>query len=71
MIKIVNKPCLPYKIIGKAMDMYIDYSPEDTLYEGKIDVFTFKYQATEYEVCVRYLKRDVVWYFKEVGDINE
>ena len=71
MTKIKNKCKLPYKIIGSIMDDYINQSPEDTLYEGKIDIFDFVWRSTKYHVQIRYMKRDIEWRFTEVGDIDD
>lgn len=68
MIKIINEPCLPYKIIGKIMDDYIDNGYEDTVYVGKIEYFEFVYKDQRYKCQIRYMKTGVEWRFMEVGN---
>lgn len=70
MMKIHNKSNLPYKIIGEVID-FIGSLPEDTMYEGKIDISSFVWKDKEYNVQIRYLKRDVEWIFTEKGDNND
>lgn len=69
MTKIKNKCKLPYKVIGSTIDRYLNSSIGDTLYDGKIDYYEFIYQMKAYKVEVKYLKRDVVFTFIEIGDI--
>ena len=65
MMKIHNNANLPYKIIGEVID-FIGSLPEDTIYEGKIDISSFVWKHKEYKVQIRYMKRDVEWRFMEV-----
>lgn len=64
-MKIINEPCLPYKIIGQVIDEYIEDNLEDTLYFGKIEYLEFKYKEEVYKVQIRYLKSYVEWRFYE------
>lgn len=64
-MKIVNKVCLPYKVIGQIIDDYIDRNYPDTCYAGKIEYFEFKYKNNKYKCQIRYLKRYVEWVFYE------
>lgn len=66
-MKIVNEPCLPYKIVGQIIDEYIEKSYADTCYVGKIEYFEFQYKENKYKVQIRYLKSFVEWRFKEVN----
>lgn len=63
MIKIINSTNLSYTTIGRVIDHYIEEDPEDTLYEGKVDILHFMHREKEYKVQIKYLKRDVVWTF--------
>lgn len=64
-MKIVNKACLPYKVIGQIIDEYIESNYADTHYFGKIEYFEISYKENIYKVQVRYLKRYVEWVFYE------
>lgn len=62
-MKIINYPCLPYKVIGQVIDDYIENNYEDTCYVGKIEYFVIKYKEQKYKVQIRYLKSYVEWRF--------
>lgn len=62
-MKIINIPCLPYKVIGQVIDEYIDMNYEDTCYVGKIEYFKIEYKKEKYKVQIRYLKTFVEWIF--------
>jgi len=64
-LKIINEPCLPYKIIGQVIDDYINNNYEDTCYVGKIEFMRIGYKDKIYDVYIRYLKSYVEWRFKE------
>jgi hypothetical protein len=68
MIKIINTPCLPYKVIGQIIDDLIEKEPVTTIYVGKIEYFEFVYKDQRYKCQIRYMKRDVEWSFVEVGN---
>ena len=63
MIKIINDPCLPYKIMGQIMDEYIENGYGDTVYVGKIEYFEFLYKNNKYKCQIRYMKTGVEWRF--------
>ena len=66
---IVNKAKLPYGVIGKLIDNYInDY--EDTIYVGKIEIIVIDFKGRLYNVQIRYLKRYVEFRFEEMEDKN-
>lgn len=65
MMKIHNNANLPYKIIGEVID-FIGSLPEDTMYEGKIDISSFVWKDKEYSVQIRYMKTCVEWRFMGV-----
>lgn len=65
-MKIINTPCLPYKVIGQVIDEYIERNYVDTCYVGKIEYFEFILQGEKYKVQIRYLKSYVEWRFEEV-----
>lgn len=66
---IVNKAKLPYGVIGKLIDDYInDY--EDTIYVGKIEIMVIDFRGRLYNVQIRYLKRYVEFRFEEMEDKN-
>lgn len=62
-MKIINYPCLPYKVIGQVIDEYIENNYEDTCYVGKIEYFEILYKDEKYKVQIRYLKSYVEWRF--------
>ena len=62
-MKIINEPCLPYKVIGQVIDDYMDMGAGNTCYYGKIDDFIIDYKDKLYKVLVRYLKSYVEWRF--------
>lgn len=62
-MKIINGPCLPYKVIGQIIDDYIERNYADTCYFGKIEYFTISYKEKLYKVQIRYLKSYVEWRF--------
>lgn len=62
-MKIINIPCLPYRVIGQVIDEYIERNYEDTCYIGKIEYFQFMLGKEKYEVRIRYLKSYVEWRF--------
>lgn len=62
-MKIINIPCLPYRVIGQVIDEYIDKNYEDTCYVGKIEYFEIEYKKEKYKVQIRYLKTFVEWRF--------
>lgn len=64
-MKIINEPCLPYKVIGQVIDEYIENNYEDTCYYGKIEYFEIQYKDKKYKVQIRYLKSYVEWRFYE------
>lgn len=64
-MKIINEPCLPYKVIGQVIDDYIEKSYDDTCYYGKIEYFEFMYREEIYKCQIRYLKSYVEWRFYE------
>ena len=64
-MKIINKPCLPYKVIGEIIDKYINDGYEDTCYVGKIEYFEFLYKGEKYKCEITYLKSCVRWIFDE------
>ena len=65
-MQIINKVCLPYKIIGEIIDNYIDDVYEETCYVGLIDCFEFMYKGNNYKCQVRYLKKDVEFKFVDI-----
>ena len=62
-MKIINNPCLPYKLIGEWMDQIISQDYQDTCYYGKIDNYIVDYKKKRYRVQIRYLKSYVEWRF--------
>ena len=62
-MKIINIPCLPYKIIGQIIDEYIEKSYVDTCYFGKVEYFKIEYKSERYKVQIRYLKSYTEWRF--------
>ena len=42
-----NKTNLPYEVIGKVFDKYIESDLEVTIYEGKIDIELFEYKRKQ------------------------
>ena len=64
-MKIVNEARLPYRIIGRIIDEYIENSYANTCYVGKIEYFEFSYKNETYKCQIRYLKRYVEWVFYE------
>lgn len=64
-MKIINEPCLPYKVIGQIIDEYVERNYEDTCYVGKIEYFEVEYKKNIYKVQIRYLKSYVEWRFYE------
>ena len=67
---IVNNAKLPYRIIGKIIDDYInDY--EDTIYVGKLEILAIDYKDILYNVQIRYLKRYIEFSFNETEEIND
>lgn len=64
-MKIENSVCLPYAVIGKIIDDYIEGNYEDTCYVGKIEYFKFVYKNNTYKCQIRYLKSYVEWRFYE------
>lgn len=65
-MKIINTPCLPYRVIGQVIDEYIERNYEDTCYVGKTEYFEFILQGEKYKVQIRYLKSYVEWRFEDV-----
>lgn len=63
MIKIINEPNLPYKIIGYIIDKDIENNYDDTIYIGKIEYFEFIYKNKRYKCQIRYIKTGVEWRF--------
>ena len=64
-MRIINKPNLPYEVIGQIMDKYVNDTYEDTCYYGKIETFDFSYNKKIYHMRVRYLKTFVEWTIEE------
>lgn len=64
-MKIINEPCLPYKVIGQVIDEYQNKWYVDTCYVGKVEYFKIEYKHKQYKVQIRYLKRYVEWRFYE------
>lgn len=62
-MKIINIPCLPYKIIGQIIDEYIEKSYADTCYFGKVEYFKVEYKGEKYKAQIRYLKSYTEWRF--------
>ena len=54
MIKINNKTNLPYEVIGRVFDKYIESDLEVTIYEGKVDIELFEYKKKEYKMTLEY-----------------
>ena len=54
MIKIDNKANLPYEVIGKVFDKYIESDLETTIYDGKVDIVLFEYKKKEYKIEIVY-----------------
>lgn len=53
-ININNKANLPYEIIGRVFDKYIESDLEVTIYQGKIDIELFEYKKKEYKMTIEY-----------------
>lgn len=53
-ISINNKTNLPFEIIGRVFDKYIESDLEVTIYEGKIDIEIFEYKKKEYKMTIEY-----------------
>ena len=67
---IVNKAKLPYGIIGKIIDDYINDYEDTTFYVGKLEILVIDYKDTLYNVQIRYLKRYIEFRFEEMEEIN-
>ena len=67
---IVNKAKLPYGIIGKIIDDYINDYEDTTFYVGKLEILVIDYTDTLYNVQIRYLKRYIEFRFEEMEEIN-
>ncbi len=56
MIKINNEPCLPYEVIGKVFDKYIDRDKDlqMTIFDGMKEYELFDYKRKEYKMTIEY-----------------
>lgn len=68
---IVNKAKLPYGIIGKIIDDYINDYEDTTFYVGKLEILVIDYKDILYNVQIRYLKRYIEFSFNEMEEIND
>ena len=60
---IVNNAKLPYQLIGKVIDDYLNNYEEDTFYAGKTEIIVIDYQERVYSITIRYLKRYIEFRF--------
>ena len=67
---IINKAKLPYGIIGKIIDDYINDYEDTTFYVGKLEILVIDYKDILYNVQIRYLKRYIEFSFNEMEEIN-
>lgn len=67
---IANNAKLPYGIIGKIIDDYLN-EYEDTYYVGKLETIIIDYKNSVYNVQIRYLKRYVEFIFEKMEDNND
>ena len=65
---IKNNTNLDYKELGSIIDLVIKENKEDTLYVGLIQVFQIQYKNKIIKIQIRYLKKYVEWYFKELKE---
>lgn len=65
---IKNSTNLDYKELGSIIDLVIKENKEDTLYVGLIQVFQIQYKNKIIKIQIRYLKKYVEWYFKELKE---
>ena len=65
---IKNNTNLDYKELGSIIDLVIKENKEDTLYVGWIQVFQIQYKNKIIKIQIRYLKKYVEWYFKELKE---
>lgn len=55
MIKINNKPCLPYEVIGKVFDKYLEKQADlYTVFDGMKEYELFDYKKKEYKMTIEY-----------------
>ena len=55
MIKINNEPCLPYKVIGKVFDKYLEKQADlYTIFDGMKEYELFEYKKKEYKMTIEY-----------------
>ena len=67
---IINKAKLPYGIIGKIIDDYINDYEDTTFYVGKLEILVIDYKDILYNVQIRYLKRYIEFRFDEMEEKN-
>ena len=67
---IINEAKLPYGIIGKVIDDYLN-EYEDTYYIGKLETIIIDYKNSIYNVQIRYLKRYVEFRFRKMEGNND
>lgn len=65
---IKNNTNLDFKELGSIIDLVIKENKEDTLYVGLIQVFQIQYKNKIIKIQIRYLKKYVEWYFKELKE---
>lgn len=53
-ISINNKANLPYEVIGKVFDKYIENGLATTIYDSKVDIELFEYKKKEYKMIIEY-----------------
>ncbi len=66
-MKIVNKTNLEYATIGMIIDNIMKSNTGNTAYYGKVEWTIVEVGTHKIQVQIRYLKRYVEWYFKEIG----
>ena len=54
MIKIDNKANLPYEVIGRVFDKYIDRDLQMTIFDGMKEYELFNYKRKEYKMTIEY-----------------
>ena len=55
MIKINNEPCLPYEVIGKVFDKYLEKQADlYTVFDGMKEYELFNHKKKEYKMTIEY-----------------
>lgn len=62
-IKIVKEEGIPYRVVGEILDEL--QKNQITIYDGKVDNFTYNFNGNKYYIKLKYTTRDTTFTIKK------